>query len=350
MKIKKKTSAQPQSEVPTINTLLIDGESLLKQGFHGTKQIQTEAGSSGTIFHFFNIIKTFYVKHFVTKVVVFWEGEESRKYRQTYYPYYKSQRNDRYTTADLDDLGHKRLRIKQYLEELYIRQVEVDGCEADDAIAHYVVNSPNELKIIYTADRDLLQLISPYTRVFLSDKKAMISDMNFTTFFPYHRGNVGLIKMLAGDVSDNISGLQNIGEGVVLKLFPELKTEEKSVEWILDRTKEMMVEKPKSIQLQTIVEGKSKWGTNGRDYYNVMDKIINLKNPHVTEELKNTIIEMANDPIDPEGRGGVNVILVMIKEDHLLNLFPKYDDSYLGFWMPFNTIIQKEQNLFNKSK
>ena len=42
-----------------INSLLIDGEALLKQGFHGAKQVQTKNGSVGTIFHFINTNYTF---------------------------------------------------------------------------------------------------------------------------------------------------------------------------------------------------------------------------------------------------------------------------------------------------
>ena len=158
-----------------INSLLIDGEALLKQGFHGAKQVQTKNGSVGTIFHFINTIKRFYQDYGVTKVVVFWEGENSKAYRQAYYPYYKQNRNDKVTIDQKHDLDRQRVRIKQYLEELFIRQVEIDGCEADDCIAYYVKNSPNESKTIYTNDRDLLQLMDDETKVFLHGKKIMIN-------------------------------------------------------------------------------------------------------------------------------------------------------------------------------
>lgn len=347
MRIKPKTPSQ--STVPTKNVLLIDGESLLKQGFHGKKQIQTEAGSIGTIYHFFNQIRRFYNDFMVTKVVVFWEGENSKLYRRNYYPFYKSNRNDLYTAAQLDDQGRQRLRIKQYLEELFIRQVEVHGCEADDGIAVYAANSPNELKIIYTGDRDLLQLISPYTRVYLFDKGTMITDKNFQQHFPYHRENAGLMKMIAGDPSDNICGLMGIGEGVALKLFPELKEEKKSVEWVLERTRELLQKKPKSVQLKNIIEGNTKWGTRGREYFTVMNLIINLEHPHITDEMVEMITEAVNEPLDPEGRGGVTAIMRLAQEDKALNLFDKSHQGFLDFWSPFLTIIQNEKNFYNKA-
>lgn len=331
-----------------INTLLIDGEGLLKQGFHGAKQYQAKNGSVGTIFHFINTIKRFYQDYGITKVVVFWEGDNSKAYRQAYYPYYKTNRNNKVSIDEKHDLDRQRIRVKQYLEELYIRQVEIDGCEADDGIAYYVKHSPNENKIIYTNDRDLLQLIADDVKVYLYGKKVVINKDNFQNYFNYHLGNVGLIKMIAGDTADNISGLKGIGEETVFKLFPELKKEPKNYEWVMSRVESLLVDTPKDKKLLTIKEGETKWGTYGTDYFGVMNKIINLETPNVTEELKEVISQMVNETLSPDGRGGINRIIDMMKEDELLTLLPRSDDGFYMFWGSFITIIKKEQNLYKK--
>jgi 5'-3' exonuclease len=333
-----------------INSLLIDGEALLKQGFHGAKQVQTKNGSVGAIFHFVNTIKRFYQDYGITKVVVFWEGENSKAYRQGYYPYYKSNRNDKVTIEERYDLDRQRIRIKQYLEELFIRQVEINGCEADDGIAYYVKNSPNENKIIYTNDRDLLQLLASDTKVYLHGKKVMVNIDNFKNYFDYHYRNVGLIKMIAGDTSDNISGLKGIGEETVLKIFPELKKEQKNEEWIIKRVDELLTENPTNKKLLIIKEGETKWGTYGTDYFSVMGKVISLETPNVTDELREVITEMVNESLSPEGRGGINTIMEMMKEDQLLNFLPKYDDGFYMFWSSFITIINKEKKFYEQKK
>lgn len=333
-----------------INSLLIDGEALLKQGFYGAKQVQTKNGSVGAIFHFINKIKHFYQDYGVTKVVVFWEGENSKVYRQGYYPYYKSNRNDKVDLDKEHDLDRQRIRVKQYLEELFIRQVEIDGCEADDGIAFYVKNSPKENKIIYTNDKDLLQLISSDTKVFLYGKKVLLTQENFKNYFDYHYRNIGLIKMISGDSSDNISGLEGIGEETVLKIFPELKKEPKNYNWIMEQVDFLLSEKPENKKLLTIKEGKTKWGSYGNDYFSVMNKIINLETPNVTDELRLIINEMVNEPLSPEGRGGVNVVMEMLKEDELINFLPKNNDSFFVFWSTFITIINKEKNNYDKYK
>jgi DNA polymerase-1 len=331
--------------------LLIDGEGLLKQGFYGAKQVQTENGSVGTIFHFINTIKRFYQDFGITKVVVFWEGKDSKLYRQCYYPNYKKNREDKVENeGERHDLDHKRIRVKQYLEELFIRQVEIDGCEADDGIAYYVKNSPNENKLIFTNDRDLLQLISDDTKVYLSNKKAVINKDNFTNYFDYHYSNVGIIKMIAGDSSDNISGLENIGEVKALKLFPELKKQSVTTDWILERTNQLLTEDSNNKALLTIKEGKTKWGMYGNDYFIVMAKVISLDTPNVTNELKVAIDEMVNEFLVPDGRGGVNKIMDMMKEDGILTFLPKYDDGFFVFWSSFITIINKEKKLYEQFK
>ena len=72
-----------------------------------------------------------------------------------------------------------------------------------------------------------------------------------------------------------------------------------------------------------------------------MNKVINLEQPNVTEDLRSAIIEMVNEPLCPEGRGGINKIMEMMKEDELLNFLPKYDDGFFVFWSSFITIIKK---------
>jgi 5'-3' exonuclease len=341
-----------RNKVTSLNSLLIDGEYLLKQGFHGAKHTQGKHGSVGTIYHFVNTIKRFYQDYAVTKVVVFWEGEGSKEYRKGYYPYYKMNRNDKYDDGERFDLDRQRIRIKQYLEELSIRQVEIHGCEADDSIAYYTMNSPNENKVVYTNDRDLLQLLSDDTKVQLTINKArvMINKDNFKSYFDYHYDNVGIIKMIAGDTSDNISGLKNIGEQTVLKYFPEIKNRPVNHEWIMNRTRELLEEKPNDKTLNTIINGDTKWGTYGNDYFSVMNKIINLREPNITEELKSSVNEMVNEVLSPEGRGGIKKVMEMMKEDELLNFLPRNDDNFFVFWSSFITIIKKEENAYNTTK
>lgn len=333
-------------------TFLIDGETLLKIGFHGTKNTITSTGRAYTIYNFLNKIREFYVTYAITKVVVFWEGSNSRAYRQSYYPYYKGNRDSlsNLTDDELNDLRRQRIRIKQYLEELYIRQIQEEESEADDCIAYYCQHSPDEHKIIFTNDKDLLQLLAEDVDIFLGDytKKYLVTLKNFSRYFPYHRGNVGILKMIGGDVADNIAGIEGVAEKTALKLFPELIKEAKDIEWVQNRAEQLLQEQPKNNALIKIVDGQTKWGTYGQDYFAVMNAIINLNPPHVTAEGAEDLEMIKDSPIDPEGRGGVKKILTMFLEDGIRINNTNNDDAFFDYWQPFNIIIKKEKDYYKQ--
>jgi len=329
-------------------TLLIDGESLLKQGFYGTKDTVTKNGRIATVYNFYNQIRKIYETDLFNKVVVFWEGEDSKKYRQNYYSKYKSDR----VTSELDqyletDLMNKRLLVKNCNEDLFIRQVEVYGCEADDAIALYCKMAPNEIKTICTNDMDLTQLIDVNTKVYLWGKKILVNFINFKSYFKYHHENVGLIKILAGDKSDNIAGLQNIGPDTVLKLFPEIIDNPITLDWVRERAKQLLDENPKSNKIRTIVEGTAKWGPTGDDYYHVMKTIIDLREPYSPEELITEINEAINGVLNPEGRSGVEGVISTFATYGIGVLFSRKDEYFLEFWNPFLNIVNTEKRKYN---
>ena len=73
-------------------TLLIDGNNLFKIGFHGVKDYFHNGNHIGGLFHFINTLRKFIDEHNFDKVIVFWDGEESRSQREVLYPKYKMNR------------------------------------------------------------------------------------------------------------------------------------------------------------------------------------------------------------------------------------------------------------------
>ena len=68
--------------------------------------------------------------------------------------------------------------------------------------------------------------------------------------------------------------------------------------------------------------------------YEVNDKIIDLKNPLLTEDSKSELDYLFTTSIDPEGRETKNVINMMI-EDGLMWAIPGGKDGYINFLQPF---------------
>ena len=73
-------------------TLLVDGNNLLKIGFHGVKDFFNKGEHVGAIWHFLNTLRKFLEENNYTKVVVFWDSKTSSLQRRIIYPKYKLNR------------------------------------------------------------------------------------------------------------------------------------------------------------------------------------------------------------------------------------------------------------------
>ena len=129
-------------------TLLVDGNNLMKIGFHGVKDYFHNGEHIGALYHFINTLRKFINEQNFDKVVVCWDGEDSTSLRGILYPKYKQNRKLVMEDAIFMSYLRQKNRIKQYLEEIYVRQIEISGREADDLIAYYCQVSENEDKLI----------------------------------------------------------------------------------------------------------------------------------------------------------------------------------------------------------
>ena len=73
-------------------TLLVDGNNLLKIGFHGVREFYHNGKHVGGIWHFLNTLRKFLEESNFDKVVVFWDSNTSTSQRRLIYPKYKLNR------------------------------------------------------------------------------------------------------------------------------------------------------------------------------------------------------------------------------------------------------------------
>jgi len=118
-----------------IKTLLVDGDNLFKIGFHGVREMYDNGDHLGGLYHFINILRRFLEEHNLDKVVVFWDGDSNSSIRKSIYPQYKANRRQDMNEYKYESYLQQKSRVKQYLEEIFVRQVEMINNEADDLIA-----------------------------------------------------------------------------------------------------------------------------------------------------------------------------------------------------------------------
>ena len=332
-------------------TLLVDGNNLIKIGFHGVKEYFHNGQHIGAIWHFLNTLRRFIEENNYNKVVVFWDSETNSSQRRLIYPKYKLNRKEVSNEYKQESYEGQKQRVKQYLEEMFVRQVEVENSEADDLIAYYCQISEDEDKTIFSSDRDLTQLISEKVSIYSPSAKRYYKngDTIKMSDFEVPHYNVKTIKILTGDSSDNIDGIFYLGEKTLFKFFPELL--EKPVDYtdILSKGEELLKENKDNKSLQNLLSGKTKEGIFGDEYYDINKKLIDLSNPLINQEGKEMVDSYYSESLDPDGRGYKNLIRMMM-EDGLFKYLPKSDDSWVYFLKPFLKLTRKEKSKFKNKK
>lgn len=332
-------------------TLLVDGNNLLKIGFYGVKEYYHKGEHIGGIYHFLNTLRRFIEEQNFDKVVVFWDGDSNSSARKLIYPKYKENRTSSETDQKKESFYKQKERIKQYLEEMFVRQIEVDNNESDDLIAYYCHISDDEQKTIFSSDRDLTQLISEKVSVYSPQQKRTykVGDMikNKDLEFPHY--NIKTTKILCGDTSDNIDGIRYLGEKTLVKLFPEILENPITFSDILSKAEQLLKEDKENTALKNLLTGKTKDGIYGEEFFVINQKIIDLSEPLITDEGKTIVEEYYKETLDPDGRGYKNLIKMMM-DDGIFKFLPKTDDAWVDFLRPIMKLTRKEKKKFKNQK
>ena len=368
-------------------TLIIDGGSLL---FHCMRDesVNSIGVHYGGVFQFLLQVKMMLSKGDFDYVYCFFDNEYSGLLRWQLYHQYKANRDKHYEQyggsdywkeymANLKNMqkyifGKNKPKVKKeknnwekfidanfdrerdilckYFEELYIRWYMDDIVEGDDLISYYCNNKEeNEKIIIITGDMDLMQLLSEDIAIYNLQNKKFITVYNFEHYYGYYYGNTLVKKVFCGDVSDNIGNIKGLSEDGFYKLMPEAKNRLVTVDEVKDRAKKLISErienKKKPYKLhENIVNGVSNKEYDG-DFYEINEKIINLKKPLISDEAKDVMDSMMHTPIDPDNRSFKNLYSYIL-EDGIDEL--NGDTRFASFFSVFKKLEEKEKKRYEE--
>lgn len=329
-------------------TLLVDGDNLFKIGFHGAKDLFNDGSHVGGVYHFINTLRKFLEEHNHDKVVVFWDGDSNSSGRKKIYPQYKANRRLDMNEYKYESYLIQKSRVKQYLEEIFVRQVEMQDNEADDLISYYSQIALNENIIIFSADKDLTQLINQRVTIYspVAKKYFKNGDKIPINKIEIPHNNISVCKVFVGDKSDNIDGIEGLGEKTLIKLFPFLQEKSCTIEDLLDYARNIKQTKPIK-SLENLLTGKTKNGILGEEFYKINKRLVDLSDPLITENGKELVNQIHEDAIDPTDRGYKNLMKMMI-EDGMFKFLPKNDEAWVNFLKPFMKLTRKEKRISNK--
>jgi DNA polymerase-1 len=169
-----------------------------------------------------------------TRVILVMDGIGGSDNRKNLFPDYKGNRNTKRVTNwegfdsredENDSMSSQIARLIDYLKELPLDMIVVDGVEADDIIAYLALNlaSISTHVTLMSSDQDFLQLVNKNISVYSPTSKIIFNPENVKKEHGVSAVNFLTKKILMGDSSDNIPGVQGLGPKKLDKLFPELK-------------------------------------------------------------------------------------------------------------------------------
>ena len=334
-------------------TLLVDSSFLLKRSIHGAKNVYTNKfGHIGGLYQFLTKLRKLIKENQINKVVLAWDGENGGVYRHNIDPAYKANRKDKHWNEKIvmsdyeirkenekdESILKQRKRIQAYAEELFLRQIEVENVEADDIIAAYCQDYHNkEDIIIYTNDRDFVQLLKLNIQIIFDNIDMIIDKQSFFLNFPYDYKNGLTMKIIEGDTSDNIKGIAGIKEKTLLNHFPELKDRYVSVKEICIKAdkinEERVAKKMKPLQaLSNLTKNVVRLRMN--------HQLINLDEPFLNDKAEEELLQLAF-PLSDENRNSKNLYNMMI-EDEFLTV---YSGNFVNYIEPFYPVIMNEKKI-----
>ncbi len=202
--------------------IIIDGNSLANRAFYAMPYLTNRKKQpSGAVFGFANIVTKLIAEQRPDFFAVAFDHAR-KTFRNEIYAEYKGTRKE---TAP--DLIFQFGIIKEMLNDMGIKTFEVSGIEADDIIGTISKLSGIQ-NILVTGDRDLLQLISPSTQVWLTRKGVteveVFDEVALQEKYGLKPSGIIDLKALMGDTSDNIPGIAGVGEKTALSLLEKYES------------------------------------------------------------------------------------------------------------------------------
>ena len=173
-----------------------------------------------------------------SRCIIVFDGKDGSKRRRKIYPEYKGtrkikqrlNRNVDWGTAPQDEqesMKHQMGRLIEYLEQLPLTLISIDGIEADDTIAYISQQLlPKSNIFIMSTDKDFLQLVDDRVKVWSPTKKKLYTTTEVLEEYGIPSKNMLTYRVLDGDKSDNIDGVKGAGIKSIIKYFPQISSDE----------------------------------------------------------------------------------------------------------------------------
>lgn len=206
--------------------VLIDGNAILHRAFYALPDTLTlkDGTPVNAVYGFVSMLLRIVQDLRPTHVICSFDLPKPT-FRDKLYEDYRAQR-----PPTPDKLVAQVKLVKDVVRAFEIPIYEVEGYEADDVIGTLAHQADGDT-IIVTGDRDLLQLVNGYTKVYIPIKGLTQAKLygieEVEEKYGIHPKQMVDYKALVGDPSDNYPGVKGIGPKTAVQLIKEYGTLEK---------------------------------------------------------------------------------------------------------------------------
>ena len=215
--------------------IILDGNSIMFRAYYATAYtgnlMQARSGLyTNAIYGFVNMIQHIIQTPDMTNIFVAFDKGKKTLRHQTYSDYKGGRK------ATPEEFLMQIPYIKEYLDVLGIKHLELDDYEADDIVGSMAMLAKSEFDevMVVSGDKDLLQLAKDNIHVYLTKKGLTdlecYTEENFKSLMGIEAYQMTDYKGLIGDSSDNLPGVAGVGPKTAAKLLEEYGTLENIIE------------------------------------------------------------------------------------------------------------------------
>lgn len=281
------------------HVLVIDGLNTFIRVFSAVPALNDDGDHIGGVTGFLRSVALAIRQTKPTRCIVVFDGKGGSRRRKDLYPDYKANRANktafnRYKEfASLDDeqesMRYQYSRIIQYLDMLPVTLMCIDQVEADDVMAYIAttLTKSDERVTMVSTDRDFMQLVDDRVSVWSPVKKKLYTPEFMFSELGIPSVNYLLYRTFIGDKSDNINGINGVGQKTLIKHFPML-TEDREV--TIDEVIEHARESEKRYKVYDTVQ-------DSRDQLELNWKLMQLKEPYMDGRTMSMVRHLYNEDI-----------------------------------------------------
>ncbi len=194
---------------------LVDGSCFIYRAYHAIKGLSSSRGiPTGAVYGFTRMLLKLLKEKNIEYMLCAFDSPHPTK-RHKIYEEYKITRPE-----TPKDLPVQIEYIKEIVDALGIKRIEIPGYEADDIIASVILKleSPAFFYIV-SLDKDMLQLVSHNVKIYDPFNCLIIDEEYVINKYGISPEKLNDFMAMVGDSIDNIPGVKGIGEKTALELL-----------------------------------------------------------------------------------------------------------------------------------